>query len=31
MREPYIGRDAPDYVPIEGNVGGSLATWACPR
>ena len=30
-REPYIGRDAPDYVPIEGNVGGQLATWACPR
>ena len=31
MREPYLGRDAPDYVPIEGNVGGSLASWACPR
>ena len=31
MREPYLGRDAPDYVPIEGNVGGSLASYACPQ
>jgi hypothetical protein len=30
-REPAPGRDAPDYVPIEGAVSGQLGAWACPR
>jgi hypothetical protein len=30
-REPYLGRDAPAYIPIEGNLPANLASWACPR
>jgi CotH kinase protein len=31
MREPYIGRDAPVYIPIEGQLPANLAAYACPR
>jgi hypothetical protein len=31
MREPFIGRDAPVYIPIEGQLPANLAPYACPR
>jgi hypothetical protein len=30
-RMPYIGRDAPEYIPIEGPLPANLASWACPK
>jgi hypothetical protein len=31
MRDPYLGRDAPTYIPIEGTLPANLASWACPK
>ena len=30
-RMPYLGRDAPVYIPIEGPLPANLASWACPK
>jgi hypothetical protein len=30
-REPYAGRDAPVYIPIEGPVPAQYSTWGCPK